>query len=344
MFTKAYSFCEKPKVLKEKSTQTVEKIQESYSFRCSSKTKQNGLNDTYSQTKVDDIEQSESIVESWLNKINNSSFCCCTYGSHYQKCVQNNNETSSTKSESENIFFESNYIDPKTIQYSKTNLESIPEVIETDISTNEDFPSPTFYGWELNELNTKILKTPTVSPISFTDSGEYIFDEYNQTIYEDALSALERSEIKIENLQQIPQKETENKNLMEKVSKIGWSYSAPNDQKETPTNLKPEPSWIIPKKNYQLCFGVESNDSPNENKETFEETTKLSTFQSNLVEFPRKRLRTKRSLLKLKNAVSKIDFLHIFSKKREITTSSSAEQLASKIKYKKMNSSKSNLF
>lgn len=340
-FTKVYFSCEQAKVLKEQSTQTIETIEERISSSGTSKSKNFFLNNTNFQTEIFDAGKSESKVGSWLEKINNTKLCCCTYGSHYRKYIPSNYADSTRKNESENEF----PVDPKTNQYNKINLESIPEAIEMGNSTEEDLTSSIYYGWISPELSTKILKTPTVSPISFTDSGEYIYDEYNQTIYEDAVSNIEPLEKITENPQQTPLRESKAENIMEKVTKIGWSYSVPIDAKETSTNLKPGPTWTIPKKNYQLCFDIENNDSVDEKIEICEDATKFSSLKNDVMEFSNKKLRTKRSLLKLKKAASKIDFLHVFSRKREIKISSSAEQVTSKIKYKKMNSSnKSNLF
>ncbi|XP_022920033.2 uncharacterized protein [Onthophagus taurus] len=154
-----------------------------------------------------------------------------------------------------------------------------------------------------------------------TPEGEYIYDSYDTSM----LNLISPK---------LPEINDNNKEIMKKISKIGWTYTPPKSNTLIELNKDNEENL----NNYTLCYG---------SKELLDVDIKetVSPKNNNLNEEENGHsVKRKRSNFSVASIKSKLDFLKKFTpRKNKLKTSNSLEEI-SNIKYKKMTSKKSTTF
>lgn len=204
--------------------------------------------------------------------------------------------------------------------------------------------------------NTNISLSPKV----ISCDEEYIYDEYNECYYEEPKTANENDP---EATEETPLK-VERDEILDKISKIGWTYTVKENSATDEANpenedlssyVSPPIGWKIPKENYNIYFDDKLNNKIGLDEEKDFETTspkapnESSENPQNLVTEaqyePICTSRSRKSLVSLHGVKSRLGFLKIFSPKLiKLKKTASEEQVASKIKYKKMDSARSTIF
>lgn len=214
------------------------------------------------------------------------------------------------------------------------------------------------------DVNQNSNANVSLSPEVLSCDGEYIYDEYTECLYE------EPKEEKADNTETVKEPPTnsncaEHGNILDKISKIGWTYTAKENSladqaKQGDENIasyvSPPMGWNIPKENYNIYFddklsnrislddkGIENaslkqlNDNEDgDNPQNLITETQISPIGTCI---------SRKSLMSMSGVKSRLGFLKMFSPKRiKMKKTASEEQVASKIRYKKMDSARSTMF
>lgn len=333
------------------------------------------LKDSFSQTE-------ETLNETHVHNYN----CCCNYGTNYETISDENNLIFS--SDGSYTKFNSD-IDTELLTDSPLNDESLDVLSDLLASTKRTREITT--QTERRKPVKKVIKRGKDSPFGWvysrqsdtsdSDLAGFLFDEdCCNKHFDSVLSSqnLLNDEKLSKNYDTFKSHEGNAKNVLERVSKIGWTYNSP-------TNLKCKENEILEEEKIEnictddnnqeilidkkLC-NIEKRDLKNvkDNKDVCPEGNlkevdgnlkeknyteeKEQCSSSNMIEVERNNsdvplnsLKCKKSLFKVAKIPSKIDFSGIFQKKKKfLRNSSSADQVESSVKYKKIHSAKSTLF
>lgn len=203
-----------------------------------------------------------------------------------------------------------------------------------EIASEQDINNTnTGYGWIAHTPSKTDAESSLIN--SSLDEG-YIYDDYNDYQYEESARSVSNSPVLF----------CKDNQLKERITKIGWTYTPPNE-----TNIVKEridnktPNWTIPKENYNIYF-TENNNEPNNLNEGCEAAATSDSTEILSEPLPERQssrqstLLRNRSLTTLRTLKTKLSFLRAIGIKK----SNSTDDVVSSIKYKKMKPRKSSLF
>lgn len=228
----------------------------------------------------------------------------------------------------------------------------------TNVQTNDSTSNTTYFGWSPEILvkikaqkNTSDSKSIiTESPDKNSCDGEYIYDDYNDCHYEaNSEEVYETVPLKTQSTKLLEAEENSSTSLLDKVAKIGWTYTPPNDTKTQEEEMNPnvslsKPTQIVSQNvcegKYNLFFDdISEERQDNREMGTYNESTEILSepppeLHSSLINLSQSR----KSLIKLPRIKSRFGFLRMLTPKASmLQKSTSTSDVSSTIKYRKMN-------
>lgn len=221
----------------------------------------------------------------------------------------------------------------------------------TNGQTNHSTSNTTYFGWSPELLvkikaqtNTSDSKSITAeSPDKNSCDGEYIYDDYNDCHYEANSEDARKIAPSQSQSTKFPEdaEERSSTSLLDKVAKIGWTYTPPKDTEINPHASVREPAQLMDKNVCEAKYNLYFDDVVEERKDigqihTFSESTEILSepppeLQSSLSQ-------SRKSLIKIPRIKSRFGFLRMLSPKASmLQKSTSTSDVSSAIKYKKMN-------